>query len=224
MARFELKIDYSLEKMARSWHRLEARADFRNVNRVLVMYGLFARYSAPLFNLRNIDCFWDAERHYYWQLQFAKYRLENIPEDYCTGVTIFIHPFFGNVIPPSGHGNEVGWVEDDPPRAIPVIETVEQMERFEVAKPDTGLRGKSIEWWLKMKEFAAETEVTFNGHDGHVDVEPLDARLLEPAYNRHRLGRRHVLLVDSGISWAMPPVPRQDYSGRDHFKGTHAEK
>ena len=64
---------------------MEARNQFRYVDRVPVLYGLLARYFAPLFNLRYIDFFKDVETHYYWQLQFAKYRIENIPEDYLPG-------------------------------------------------------------------------------------------------------------------------------------------
>jgi hypothetical protein len=178
MPRFTLNIDYSLEKMELSRRRMAARSEFRYVDRVPVLYGLFARYFAAAFNLRYIDFFKDAETHYYWQLQFLKYRIENIPEDFCTGPTICVHPFFDNVIPPSGHGGEVGWMEDGPPRAIPVIHTVEQMERYEPAAPDTGLRGKAIDWWLKMKAFAADTKLTFNGNEGRVDVEPLELGFL----------------------------------------------
>lgn len=180
MARFELKIDYPLEKMEQSRRRMEARNEFRYVDRVPVLYGLFARYFAPLFDLRYIDFFKDAQTHYHWQLQFAKYRIENIPEDYLTGPTIYVHPFFDNVIPPSGHGGEVGWMDNGPPRAVPVIKTVEQMERYEVAKPDTGLRGKAIRWWHQMKELAAETKVTFDGHEGRVEMEPLALGFLSP--------------------------------------------
>ena len=200
MARFNLEIDYSLEKMELSRRRLEARNAFAYVDRVPVLYGLFARYFAPLFNLRYIDFFKDAETHYYWLLQFAKYRIENIPEDYCTGPTIYVHPFFDNVIPPSGHGGEVGWVDDGPPRAIPTIKSVEQMERFEVAKPDTGLRGKAIDWWLQMKEFAAETKVTFNGHEGRVEMEPLALGFLSP----HMLA---IDLVGEPFYWWMLEYP-----------------
>src|SRR5512137_45923 len=126
--------------MERSRERLAARARFRYVDRVPLMYCLVPRYFAPLFNLRYIDFFKDVETHYYWQLQFAKYRIENIPEDFCTSPTIYVHPYFDNVIPPSAHGGEVGWMDDGPPRAIPVIKTVEQMERYMPAEPDAGLR------------------------------------------------------------------------------------
>ena len=168
--RFELKIDYPVEKMALSKRRLEARSRFRYVDRVPVMYCAVPRYFAPFFGLRYIDFFKDVETHYYWQLQFAKFRLENVPEDACTAPVIGVAPYFDNVIPPSGQGGEVGWPEDGPPRAIPVIHTVEQMERFEIAKPDTGLRGKAIAWWQQMKELATQTKVTFNGQEGRVSV------------------------------------------------------
>ncbi len=211
MAQFELNIDYPVEKMDANRRRMEARNEFRYVDRVPILYGLFARYFAPLFNLRYIDFFKDVETHYYWQLQFAKYRIENIPEDYLTGPTIYVHPFFDNVIPPSGHGGEVGWMDDGPPRAVPIIHSVEQMERFEVAKPDTGLRGKSIEWWLKMKEFAAETKVTFNGHEGRVQRRAAGPGVSEPTHARHRSGRRQLLLVGVGASRGLPPVPGKDH-------------
>ena len=100
MARFHLNLDYPLEKMELSRRRIEARAEFRYVDRVPVLYGVFPRYFAPLFDLPYLDFFNDAETQYHWQLQFAKYRIENLPEDYCTGPTIYVHPYFANVIPP----------------------------------------------------------------------------------------------------------------------------
>ncbi len=173
MTKFGVKIDYSLEKMELSRRRLEARNKFRYIDRVPIQYGIWGRYFVPLFHLRYIDFFKDVQTQYDWLLRFAKYRIENIPEDYCLEPTIWVHPFFDNVIPPSAHGGEVGWMDDGPPRAIPVIRTVEQMERYEPAAPDAGLRGKAIAWWHKMKELAAETKLTFNGREGRVDVEPL---------------------------------------------------
>jgi len=56
------------------------------------------------------------------------------------------------VIPPSGHGGAISWSGDETPRALPVIHSVAEMERFEVARPDTGLRGTAIAWWGQMKE------------------------------------------------------------------------
>ena len=199
--RFELDIDYEPEKMELSRKRMAARADFCYVDRVPVLYCVVPRYFAPLFALRYIDFFKDVETQYYWQLQFAKYRIENIPEDACTGPSVVVHPYFDNVIPPSGHGGEVGWLDDGPPRAIPVINTVEQMERFEPAKPDVGLRGKAIEWWHQMQEFATRTKVRFNGQEGHVEVSPLSLAGLSP----HMIA---VDLVGEDFYWWMLEYPQ----------------
>ena len=38
------------------------------------------------------------------------------------------------------------------------------------AKPETGLRGKAIEFWLKMKELAAQTKLTFTFVPGAPDI------------------------------------------------------
>jgi len=201
--RFELDIDYPVEKMEQSRKRLEAWSRFCYVDRVPVQYCVVPRYVAPLFKLRYIDLFKDVETHYYMQLQFAKYRLENIPEDFCTAPVINIAPYFDNVIPPSGQGGEVGWVDDGPPRAIPVIRTVEQMERFEIARPDTGLRGKSIEWWQKMKEFAAQTRITFNGKEGSVNI-----ALGLGGLSSHMIA---VDLVGADFYWWMLEYPEQSH-------------
>lgn len=202
MARFNLDIDYPFEKMEQSKRRLEARNRFRYIDRVPVQFGVFPRFFAPLFHLRYLDFFKDVETQYYWQLQFAKYRLENIPEDFCTSPTIYVHPYFDNVIPPSGQGGDVGWVEHGPPRAVPVIHSVDQMEQFEVAKPDTGLRGTSIQWWHQMKDLAAQTQVRFNGRDGHVEVEPLSLGFLSP----HMIA---IDLVGENFYWWLLEYPEQ---------------
>ena len=200
--RFEINIDYPLEKMELSRKRLEARSKFRYVDRVPVNYCVVPRYFAPLFGLRYIDFFKDAETQYYWLLQFAKYHIENIPSDLCTAPVIYVHPFFDNVIPPSGQGAEVGWTEDNPIRALPVIHTLEAMDRFEVARPDTGLRGTAIEWWQKMKELTTETRITFCGQEGHVDVSALAIGSLSP----HMLA---IDLVGEDFYWWMLEYPEQ---------------
>jgi hypothetical protein len=191
-ARFTIDIDYPPEKMALSRQRMAARSERRYVDRVPVNYCVVPRYFAPIFGLPYLDFFRDVETQYYWLLQFCKYHIEQIPSDFCTAPTIAVHPYFDNVIPPSAQGAEVGWTEWSPPRAIPVIHTVEQMERFQVAQPDAGLRGKAIAWWHEMHELAAQTRVTFNGgkapsgEEGRVEVGILGAGSLSP----------HMLAID----------------------------
>ena len=178
--RFEISVDYPQEKMDLSRKRMEARKSFQYVDRVPVNYCIVARYFAPLFGLRYLDFFKDAETQYYWQLQFAKYHIENIPADFCTEPTLYVHPYFDNAVPSSGQGAEVGWEDESPLRALPVIHTIDEMNRFEVARPDAGLRGKTIEWWLQMKNFASETRVTFKREKGKVEPGVLTLGGLSP--------------------------------------------
>ena len=198
--RFEINIDYPLEKMELSRKRMEARSHFRYVDRVPINYCVVPRYFAPVFGLPYLDYFKDAETQYYWQLQFAKYQIENIPADFCTGPLISVHPYFDNVIPPSAQGAEIGWTEDSPPRAVPVIHTLEQMERFEAPPTDHGLRGKALAWWLKMKEFAADTRLTFNGREGRVEPAILGLGGLSP----HMIA---IDLVGEDFYWWMLEYP-----------------
>lgn len=198
--RFTLDIDYPLEKMALSRKRMEIRPSYQYLDRVPINYCVVPRFFTPLFGLRYIDFFKDAETQYYWLLQFAKYQIENIPADFCTAPVVNVHPYFDNAIPPSAQGAEVGWTDDNPIRAIPTIHTVDEMERFEVAQPDAGLRGTTIEWWQKMKELTAQTRITFNGKESRAEVSPLAMGGLSP----HMLA---IDLVGEDFYWWMLEYP-----------------
>lgn len=197
---FELDIDYSPDEMAASRARMQARAERRYVDRVPVNYCVVPRYFAPIFRVPYLDLFRDVETHYYWLLQFAKYQIENIPSDACTGPTLSIHPYFDNAVPPSAQGAEIGWTEGSPPRAQPVIHTLEQMEAFQVAAPDAGLRATVIDWWRRMHDLAAQTRVTFAGHEGRVEIGCLGTGGLSP----HMLA---IDLVGEPFYWWMLEYP-----------------
>lgn len=178
--RFEINIDYPLEKMEQNRRRMEARTQFRYIDRVPINYCVVPRFFAPVFDLPYLDFFKDCETQYYWLLQFARYQVENIPADFCTEPSIFVNPYFDNVVPPSAYGAEIGWTPDSPPRAIPIIHSVEEMESFTIPEPDAGLRGKTIEWWLEMRELTSQTRLTFNGLEGQVKMAPLGSNYLSP--------------------------------------------
>ena len=179
--RFVLDIDYPVEKMEASRRRLEARADFRYVDRVPVGFCLVPRYFVKVFGIPYNAIFESVEEHYHWQLQFLKYRLQNIPEDVaCAGPTLSVAPYFDNVLDSSAFGAEVVWPEDETLHALPTIHTVEQMARFEIPAPDSGLWGQARDWWHQMRELARETKLTFNGVEGRVEVGLLGIGGLSP--------------------------------------------
>ena len=162
--RFSLDIDYSLEQAEASRRRMEARQRFEIADRVPVGFCVVPRFFAPRFGLTYRDFFADAETHYYWQLQFAKFRIEQIPEDmFCTGPWLWLGPFFDNVLDSDALGAEVIWPENETLQACPTIHSVEAMERWEIPPPTAGLWGRQVEWCARMRELAAETRVTIGG-------------------------------------------------------------
>ena len=201
--RYEIHIDYPVEKMALNRQRMQARLDFRYVDRVPVGFCVVPRYFAPLLGLRYKDFFKDVETQYYWQLQFAKYRIEHIPEDItCHEPVITVYPYFDNVLNASAFGAEVHWPENETLQSTPTIHSVEEMERMEIPAPGAGLWGRVHEWWTRMHELARETRVTFNGVEGRVEVGMLSIGGEGPHMNA-------VDVVGHDFYWWMLEYPEQ---------------
>jgi len=170
--RFAIDIDYPPERFELNRRRMEARGAFRYHDRVPVAFCVVPRYFAPIFGLTYSDFFKDVETQYYWQLQFAKYRMENIPEDIWCGPVVGVYPYFDNVVNASAFGAEIGWGADETPRAIPTVRTPDAADALQMPEPTAGLWGKVLEWQARMTELAAETRVTFAGQEGIVAVGP----------------------------------------------------
>jgi hypothetical protein len=150
---------------------MEARSKFQYVDRVPVGFCLVARYFTPIFGIPYSTIFENAREHYYWHLQFLKYRIERIPEDtVCTGTTLGVSPFFDNVLDSGAFGAEIVWPENETLHSRPVITSVEQMERHPMPEPGTGLWRKCMDWCVEMRECAQDTRLTFNGVEGKVQV------------------------------------------------------
>jgi hypothetical protein len=198
--RFSIDVDYPVENFEVNRRRIEARSRFQYADRVPVSFCLEPRYFAPRFGLRYIDFFKDASTHYNWQLQFLKYRMENIPEDIWTEPTIRVAPYFDNVLDSDSFGAQTIWPENETLQTVPTIRTVEQMDSFEVPPETSGLWGKAVDWWTKMKEFVRETRVTFNGKEGTADVGVLGINGLDP----HMIA---IDLVGHDFYWWMVDCP-----------------
>jgi len=179
--RFDIDIDYPLERMEANRKRLEARAAFRYVDRVPVGFCLVPRYFTRAFGIPYNALFTNVEEHYRLQLEFLKYRIENVPEDMvCTAPVLSVGPYFDNVLDSAAFGAEVVWPENETLHSMPTIRTLEQMTRYEVPAPGSGLWGQARDWWLAMRRLAQETRVTFNGKDGRVDIGLLSISGLSP--------------------------------------------
>ncbi|MDD5708296.1 MAG: uroporphyrinogen decarboxylase family protein [Kiritimatiellae bacterium] len=168
--KFDLTIDYPVEKLERNRQRMEARAQYRYTDRVPITYCLVPRYFTPLFNIPYKAIFENPLEHYRWQLQFAKYRMEHIPEDCWGGTTVGVSPYFDNTLDSAAFGAELVWPENETLHCMPVISSVEQMERHPMPAPGTGMWGKAIDWYQQMREFAKDTRLSFRGVEGNVSV------------------------------------------------------
>ena len=169
--RFELSIDYSTERMDANARRMAERRRFECTDRVPVGFCLVPRYFTPIFGIPYCEFFRDAETQFYWQLQFAKHRIERIPEDmFCTAPVLTVYPYFDNVLDSDALGAEVVWPENETLQACPTIRTVDEMARFQVPPPDTGLWGRLADWCDQMRGFAAQTSLHFGDVEGTVHV------------------------------------------------------
>lgn len=201
--RFHLDIDYPAERMRANRERMAARAAFRYVDRVPVGFCLVPRYFTPVFGIPYSALFTSAEEQYHWQLQFLKYRIENIPEDtVCTGTTLSIAPYFDNVLDSGAFGAQIVWPENETLHALPTLRTVEQMERHVVPAPGSGLWGQARDWWLQMRGFARDTRLTFGRVEGRMDVGALGISGLSP----HMIA---IDLVGHDFYWWQVEYPQQ---------------
>ena len=202
-SRFDLNIDYPVERMRANRERMEARTAFRYTDRVPVGFCLAPRYFTPVFDIPYGAIFENAEEQYYWLIQFLKYRIENIPEDMiCTGTTLSVAPYFDNVLDSSAFGAEIVWPENETLQSRPTIHTMEQMERYVIPAIGSGLWGRTRDWWQQMREYARNTKVTFNGVDGRVNIGHLGVGGLSP----HMIA---VDLVGHDFYWWQVEYPKQ---------------
>lgn len=179
--RFEIDIDYAPEKMEANRRRMEDYADLRISDRVPVGFCIVPRFFAPIFGMQYHDLFSNVDDHYYFQLKFLKYRIENIHEDMiCQGPVLTIGPYFDNVLDSDAFGAETVWPENETLHAMPTINAIDGMSAMEMPEINSGLWGKYVDWWLKIKELIASTKLTFNGREGRIELSRLGIGGLSP--------------------------------------------
>lgn len=176
----KFEIDYPVEEIEKSRRRLEACANGKRLDRVPIIFCIVPRYFAEAMGVRYSDIFQDADTQYEFLLRSAKYLAENIQSDMTSAPAISVHPYFDNVTAASHFGGRIEWPENETLQAVPVIDTIDKMEAFEIPPPEEGLYGTVIKWHARMKELAAETELSFRGAPGRVNVPPINLMALGP--------------------------------------------
>jgi len=177
------------------------RAEKRYADRVPVNFCAAPRFFTPIFGMEYNEIFWDALTQYRFLLDMMKFDIENFDDDICTEPVISIHPYFDNVTASAAFGCEIAWPYNETPQAVPILKAPEDVQTFAIPEPTAALWGRMIDWWEKMHEYALQTQITFNGKPGRVEVAPLTLNTLSP----HMIA---VDLVGDDFYWWMAECPQ----------------
>jgi len=165
--RFSLNIQYSEDRMAKNWERWAAWKKYEYVDRVRVEAGVETRNMLYARGVSWYDYMDNVEDHFYHQLQNQKWRIENIPDDFCIQPEILVLPDTQNCVA-AAFGAEITLYEHDSPYVHGNIRTPEEADALEVPEPTEGYWGKVLSWYAKMEELVQETELTFNGEPARI--------------------------------------------------------
>jgi len=167
-----IKINYPEGERLKNKLRFEARNKFSYVDRVPVLLGICTRYLLHARGVGYKEYFSDPKTHLYHQLHNLKWAIENIPDDRCADPAWFwICADFENVVNAQVFGAEIEWRDDEPPRALPVIEKVEDIDRIKIPSIDTGLWGKRAQWLEEMAKLAKhEFKLLLNGQEVPINI------------------------------------------------------
>ncbi|MCE5258719.1 MAG: uroporphyrinogen decarboxylase family protein [Chloroflexi bacterium] len=164
MAVYTVDIRYPSEWMEASQRRMMALREFRYVDRVPVVLGVYTRYLLKQRSVGYEEYLSSPRAHLIHQLENYKWLLEHVREDRCISGEITLQPDFENIPNAGAFGAHIGYQDDQPPRALPFIRTIDEMEALPEARPQDGTWGTCIAWvheWRKLLQ--EDIRVRFNG-------------------------------------------------------------
>mgnify|MGYP006293353333 CR=1 FL=1 len=167
--RFSIDIGYPENQMKKNWERWVAWKKYNYTDRVRVEAGIETRNMLTARGVTWPDYMDNVEDHYYHQLLNQKWRIENIPDDFCMEPEIMVLPDTQNCVA-AAFGAEITLYENDAPYVHGNIKTPDDVEKMEVPKPTEGYWGKVLDWYQKMVELAENTKITFNGKPGRIRI------------------------------------------------------
>lgn len=175
MAKYKIKIKYSMERMEKNRIRLKNNADFLPTDRTPVLFGAFERYFLKSRGVGYDEFFSDAKTMLHNMILNQEWAIENIPDDRCTGKVLSIPgPWFENVLSAEAFGAKVTFFNDQPPRLNRLLYTPEDIEKLKIPEPADGLWGKKIKYFFEWQDMLKDYEVSFNEEPGKIEIAPLD--------------------------------------------------
>ncbi len=160
---YHIDIHFPAGEMEKSRRRMEAAYRFEWFDRAPVLLGIEARYLLHERNVTFAEYFSDPTTQLIHQLENLKWRIENIPDDWFTAPLVTVSPDFQNVANASACGCDVYWQENETPRAVNRISTLDEMIHHKVPDWHDTLWGKRQGWYVEMKRLVEEVEVRLNG-------------------------------------------------------------
>jgi uroporphyrinogen-III decarboxylase len=176
-----------------SRRRLESAYSFAPVDRVPVLLGIEARHLLHERKITFAEYFSDPPTQLIHQIENFKWRLENITDDWFTKPILIVSPDFQNVANASGCGCDVHWQENETPRSIRRISTMDELIRYRLPDWTATLWGKRLEWHAEMTKKVGGIEVRLNGE-------------------------RIPVVVTMGINADSPFMTAVDLAGKDFYR------
>lgn len=174
MGKYKIDVKYPKEKMIKNRQRFQSAFKFKPVDRTPVLFGIFERYLLNERKIGYLEFFSDSKTMLHHSILDQVWAIENIPDDRCQDNLIQIYPNWENVLVPGSFGAEVLYLDDQPPYSKPIFTSPDEIFKFEIPQPDTGLWGKNIKYFLEWQELINDYEITFNDEPGRIEMLPLN--------------------------------------------------
>ncbi len=161
---YSVDIRYPVEWMEASRRRIAALNKFTYIDRVPVVLGVYTRYLLRQRGVGYQEYLSSPRAHLIHQIENYKWLIEHVREDRCISDDLTFQPDFENIPNAGAFGAPIGYQDEQPPRVLPFIHTIEEMEALPEAQPLDGTWGTCIAWvkeWRKLLE--DEIQVRFNG-------------------------------------------------------------
>lgn len=170
--RYRMNIVYPDVRLEENRARQSAMWARSYADRVPVWLGVHTRYALWQRGVSYREYWASPREHLINQLENFKWIVEHVDDDRWASDQIILVPDFENIPTSAAMGCEIGWSDDEPPRAFPCIHTPAEAAGYVAPLPTEGFWGKMLRWRAEMNALLDEghVAVTRNGSPVRVHV------------------------------------------------------